>query len=903
MTNGVLTRLDELERQLRGLDQELQELRTSVVSTTPAPVTPPRPTQPPAATQRAWTPPAAKPPREEPPKEPRLWDRELTLPQVELADLLGARALAWAGGIVTLLGVVFFFVLAVNRGWIGPVERVSLGALASVLLLAGGLFMRRRYGQLHSALAAVGAGIAGGYATLLAAAALYGLVPDLAALAIATGIAAVGTAISLAWRSELVASIGLVGATLVPIAAAFDGGITTLGTAFAGLMLAGTAVVAIRRGWDALLVAGAAAALPQLTWLVLDAGEGAAGEVVAISAFFWLLVLAIGLARHAARREESESLSTSFVLASALLAGTAARALLNGEVAGFDREGVALLVVAATYVVLAAGWFVRDRDVSALLGALGLAVAAVAAAALLDGGTLAVAWAAQAALLAWLAHRIVEPRYGLASLAYLGLAGAHALGFDAPPRELFVAAAHPAADAPVAAAVGLASLFVAYYAFRWRLRRPPKSELEQLVAAFVSARRGIALAVGAVGVTLLVHAASLGLLEAGVAAGSFDWGEVAVTALWGTVAAAFLIAARRWDEAELYGLAWAGAALVKLVFYDSGRLDADQAGVAALALGGSLLAAAVLGRGAGRAGPRARRRGCRRRRRRGRRRGLHSRGLRPAGGGRAVRGARRAALRRPRPFDRALGVRHSALALVASAFLLDHTALVGAWAVAAVALAALAELTKERRLQLGAYAFAGLALGYSLVVLAPPAELLLKDAAPADGVPALLLALAAVVGVTRRVWDAEERDELDHGLAEVQRSWRPHALLGAAVLSIYAGSLTLLEVSQALGGDVNTAFQRGHTAVSTFWGAIGLAALYLGLKRESPPLRLAGFALFGVSLAKIFFFDLSMLSSVTRALSFLAVGAVLLLAGFFYQRLAGVSPPEGRVGAPEGKST
>ena len=51
-----------------------------------------------------------------------------------------AQGLAWAGGIVTVLGV-FFFVLAVNRGWIGPVERVGLGALASLLVFAGGLWL------------------------------------------------------------------------------------------------------------------------------------------------------------------------------------------------------------------------------------------------------------------------------------------------------------------------------------------------------------------------------------------------------------------------------------------------------------------------------------------------------------------------------------------------------------------------------------------------------------------------------------------------------------------------------------------------------------------------------------------------------------------------------------------
>jgi uncharacterized membrane protein len=62
--------------------------------------------------------------------------------------------------------------------------------------------------------------------------------------------------------------------------------------------------------------------------------------------------------------------------------------------------------------------------------------------------------------------------------------------------------------------------------------------------------------------------------------------------------------------------------------------------------------------------------------------------------------------------------------------------------------------------------------------------------------------------------------------------------------------------------------------------------LYLGLARRSRGLRLTGFAIFGVSLAKIFLYDLSALSSITRALSVLAVGAVLLLGGFFYQRLS-----------------
>jgi uncharacterized membrane protein len=884
MTNGVLDRIDDLERRLQGLDRELRELRAEVAGApepAPTPTPPPRPA-PRAAYQRAAGP-RPRPPRRE---EPSVWQRELTLPKVDLADLLGARALAWAGGVVTLLGVVFFFVLAVNRGWIGPVERVGLGALASLLLLVGGLLMKHRYGHLYSALSAVGAGIAGAYATLLAAAALYDLVPDLVALTVAAGIAAVGTAVALAWKSETVASLGLVGASLVPAAALFDGGITALGTTFAGLMFAATAVVAIRRRWDVLLAAGGLALVPQAAWLVLDTGEGAPWTVVATTAFVWLLLLGAGLARYEARDGETESLSIGFVLASVLISGISARVLLEGEIFGLDKDGVALAAVATTYLALAAAWFRRERDLSALLGAVGLTVGAVATASLLGGGTLAVAMGAEAALLAWLSYRIAEPRYGLASLGYLVLAVTHTVVIDAPPHDLFVASAYPAENAFPVALVGVAALGVAYFARRWHLPRPAKSDWHELLVEVLTPAPPIAFVAGT---TLLVEAASLGLLEAGVAWASFDWGEVAVTALWGLVAAAGLVAVRRWQPAELYGLAWLAAALVKVGIYDASRLDADQAGIAALALGGAVLAAGILGRapvavglvplaavvaGAGAVG-------------------IGSTSMEEGLGLLAVAApfAGLAALRfRDRARSTSLWASALGLAIVASPLLVRHTELVAAWAVGAVVLAALAELTRERRLNLGAYTLAGLALGYTLTELAPPADLLVKSATPADGVPALLLALGALVAVTWRVWDAPERDKLDRSLAEAQRVFRSYAAGAAAVLAVYAGSLILLGFSQELGGTVTTAFQRGHSAVSAFWGTIGLVALYLGLTRSSSTLRLAGFALFGVSLAKIFLYDLRTLSSVTRALSFLAVGAVLLLAGFFYQRLAGVAP-------------
>jgi uncharacterized membrane protein len=326
-------------------------------------------------------------------------------------------------------------------------------------------------------------------------------------------------------------------------------------------------------------------------------------------------------------------------------------------------------------------------------------------------------------------------------------------------------------------------------------------------------------------------------------------------------------------------------AIGKLVAYDALELTSTQAGVSALALAGTLLAASILGRAplAVALPPIAA--------------AVAAGGALSLGGSSTSEGqwvlavaAPFAALAAIRFGDRLLSTSLWAsslvLGLLASALLIEHTALVAVWAVTAAALAALAELARERRLHLAAYAFSGLALAYTLYELAPPVELFAKQTAPADGVLALLLGIAALVAVTWRVYDAPARDELDRSLADFQGEARPYALAAAGLLAVYAASLSLLALAQELGPDVDTAFQRGHTAVSTMWGALGLIALYLGLKRNVASLRLAGFAIFGVSLAKIFLYDLSRLSSVTRALSFLAVGGVLLLAGFFYQRLS-----------------
>ena len=179
-TDELLVRLAAVEDRMRLLQNEVDSIRLALQEQAPdtsveAEVLPTRPRAPfPRAQPRQPFPPAqprqpfptAQPRQPFVPAAPRAARPERPRRELDLAELFGARALAWAGGVVMLLGVVFFFVLAAGRGWIGPGARVACGATASTLVFAAGLWLRRRFGETYSSLAAVGAGIAGGYATL-----------------------------------------------------------------------------------------------------------------------------------------------------------------------------------------------------------------------------------------------------------------------------------------------------------------------------------------------------------------------------------------------------------------------------------------------------------------------------------------------------------------------------------------------------------------------------------------------------------------------------------------------------------------------------------------------------------------------------------------------------------------
>jgi uncharacterized membrane protein len=254
-----------------------------------------------------------------------------------------------------------------------------------------------------------------------------------------------------------------------------------------------------------------------------------------------------------------------------------------------------------------------------------------------------------------------------------------------------------------------------------------------------------------------------------------------------------------------------------------------------------------------------------------------------------------ALFRRDRHLATALWAPAVAVALVAFAMTLSGVWLVLAWSVAATALAAVASRTPEPRLQPAAIAYAFVATAHVLALDAPPTDFFEATRHPGSGVPAVLLAVSAAAGLVllaRNRRRPTDRDPVDAALEQRQPTVERSGIGTATALALYAVSLSILGLAEAVGtGTVADRFHAGHAAVSAVWGLLGLVALYAGLRRRLGWLQAVGFGLFAVSLAKIFLFDLAFLSSIARALSFLAVGAVLLLGGFFVQRLGAQQRP------------
>lgn len=84
--------------------------------------------------------------------------------------------------------------------------------------------------------------------------------------------------------------------------------------------------------------------------------------------------------------------------------------------------------------------------------------------------------------------------------------------------------------------------------------------------------------------------------------------------------------------------------------------------------------------------------------------------------------------------------------------------------------------------------------------------------------------------------------------------------------------------------DIAESAQSYKLGLSILWGIYSLFMISLGIWKKNKYLRIAAIVLFGITLAKLFFFDLSHLSTIAKTIVFVSLGILLLIISFLYHK-------------------
>jgi hypothetical protein len=590
---GIAKKLEDVSAQLADLSAELR----SLAQRQDVDVTPPGE---PVTRRHADTTPPEPPADRTPPMRPLdetgrpvdVWKpsaQEPAPPRPTLAQRLGAegagsKVLVWIGGAVTLVGVVLMLILAIQRGWIGPVPRVVLGALLAGALIGVSLVAHRTPAGRAGAFALAATGVAALYLDLVAATTLLGLLPPWLGLAGGLLIAAAGLLLAARWEAQPFAVFVLLGCALCAPFITTELNAMLLGFLLV-LQVAATPVQLLRNWVWVPLVAG----LPPIVVALVAARPmiAAGDELQAVGMSLLASLLTAAVAVLTAVRRPSDDMPL-FLLASAALPTLA----LGQQVSvGVSTSADGLLGVP----MLAVWAFARfaDRGVPARVGAVAGGIAAVCGFQILAlqlTGDARVIGLLAAALLMCLIAVLVRGRGVLLAAAGFGLVGtllailtiAGVVRIVQPPVDT----PEPQTLAVGALAYGLMgaaalALLLAHLRLNALVSDPIEDDgVSQLVA-------GVIMLYGACGMTLC-----LALLVSPDRTG-FLAGHSVVTVSWMIAALVLLHRGITRRGPRIAGLVLVDPALLKLVLFDLAALDGLARVAAFLGAGLVLLGAGV----------------------------------------------------------------------------------------------------------------------------------------------------------------------------------------------------------------------------------------------------------------------------------------------------------------------
>lgn len=542
-------RVDQLARRLGEVEARLGRLgrleETQRVATGPQPVTP-------------TTEPAAVP--VELVAEPRpslvamVAGRELqraAREPIQWELFIGRKALGWVAVVLLTFAVAFFLRYAFQNQWIGPLGRVSLGAVFGLGLMAAG-WHYERHGWRVFAQMLLAAGVVVLYLASYSAFGFYHLLPQQAASAFLALIVIESAILAVEYDSWAVALMAVAGGLLTPALMRSERDQYMALFTYLAVLDAGVLLLLVYRTWAAIgTVAFLGTQALFWSWYGLNYHPEKFAWALGFQAVIYGLFLAHSVVTPLVRPRRIGGEHLARLVLEAVFWFGAVYVLLRedyGDWLGTAAMGMAMLYAVLARVMLA--W--RPAENRQLLAALAIAVGFVALAFPLQAEAtwIALGWAAEAAALWWFGLRVSAPvlrgiAAGLAMLAVLRLVR----DFPGHWREPFV----PVFNAFALPALGVIACLLGAVAATRRFA-PRLATAERM-------------AVGAVGLGALVL---LWLVLSVDASGFFDaqarldqanrlrweWlGEMSLSILWAVYATVLLAIGFRFRQAGMRWLA------------------------------------------------------------------------------------------------------------------------------------------------------------------------------------------------------------------------------------------------------------------------------------------------------------------------------------------------------------
>ena len=763
----------------------------------------------------------------------------------------GGNTVVRVGIVILFFGVAFLFKYAYDHAHVPPELRVAGAMLGGMALGAIGWWQRQRRPGFATALQGGGVGIM--YLTIFAAFRLYGLLPPAAAFGLLAALSVFSVILALRQNAQALALLAVSGGFLAPVLASTGGGSHVALFAYYTLLNLGILAIAARRAWRLLNLTGF------VFTFVIGASWGArfyrpdlwASTQPFLAAFF-LIYLAIPtlFARHAERTAD-RYLDGTLVFGLPVVA-----AALQVHLVREFEYGMAISALVMSGCYVAASRWVRRRHgnelplLTAGFASLAFIAATLAIPLALDARWSSAAWALEGAAVVWLGLR--QSRWLPRVAGYLLQLGAAVMFLDRLGWQ----------PGPVAVlnrdCLGFALLAGSAFFTAWQLdrQRERATEPERMLRHFPLAAALAWWLVGGLreismfasdpwepGLSLLFTAATCAALE--FLRVRLSWTDLRWPAMGGFAVAVLIAALERFsDIPPLSGAGLAGWPALFAVHFAVLRRQ-DRAGLitpAAVHAAGYWLLVCVL-----------------------------------ASQTHWLLGT----LARPDTAWPLAGV----IAVVALMLAFAATATGRfAWPF---------ETHRSAYRWIACGVLAGVVVAFTVLVNFASDG----SAAPLPYVPLLnpldLASLGALLSV--EIWMRRIGGDPPVARWFGGRPWLRYGILGAAAFLVLNGSL-LHALHHFAGtpldpeGVMNSTL--AQAALSLFWTLISLALMVAAHRWKRRPSWIVGAALLAVTVAKLFLFDLAHVGSVERIVSFVGVGLLMLVVGWFAP-----VPPKRQAGA------